>query len=178
MAGVEEGGGNPEEGGGRRLRRRLHRVFAFLVVPALGYLIGATIFFHFYDRVETGDLAKAGYTAVATACQERGPVTYKGFGYWHRCDVTVTRTADRRTLTADVSFLEPADIGRTTWAVGVDRRSRVQPERSSPGLGMVCLMAFGVLWLLVFIRIAGPVMPEGRRRRRMPIRYRRPEGAD
>lgn len=37
----------------------LRRVLVAVVVPFLGYLIGATIFNHFWDEVEPGDLEKA-----------------------------------------------------------------------------------------------------------------------
>lgn len=71
----------------------LQRLVAFVLLPVVGYLVGATIFFAFWDRIEVGDPDGSGYAAVAQSCERRGPVSYKGFGYWYTCAAKVTQRA-------------------------------------------------------------------------------------
>ncbi|MDI6100955.1 DUF6346 domain-containing protein [Actinoplanes sp. NEAU-A12] len=57
------------------------------------------------------DADRSGRAAV-DHCREHGPVSNKGFGYWHRCDVTVRwDDGDIDDLVNDGIF-SPADIGR------------------------------------------------------------------
>jgi hypothetical protein len=60
--------------------KALRRILALLVLPLLGYLICATVFNHFYDKVEPGDVKNAPYVAVAKSCERHGPVAWRGFG--------------------------------------------------------------------------------------------------
>lgn len=156
----------------------LHRLVAFLLLPVVGYLLGATIFFTFWDRIDVGDPAKSGYVAVAESCERRGPVSYKGFGYWYMCTVKVTQLADDVTRTMKAGFLTPEHIGREV-AVGTTHSYRriTASERPYQGLGGALLFPYFVLWLFVFLYVAKPVWPEPRRRRRMPIRYQKPDAA-
>ncbi|MBP2338801.1 hypothetical protein JOF41_004979 [Saccharothrix coeruleofusca] len=153
----------------------LHRLVAFLLLPVLGYLLGATIFFTFWDRIDVGDPAKAGYVAVAESCERRGPVSYKGFGHWYTCTAKVTQLADGVTRTMKAGFLTPEHIGREV-AVETTRRYReiTASERPYTWLAGVLLFPYFILWLFVFVHVAGPVLPVRRRGRKMPIRYQKP----
>lgn len=156
----------------------LRRVVAFLLLPALGYLLGATIFFAFWDKFEVGDPGKDAYVAVAKACERKGPVTYKGFGYWHECTADVTRRADGVTRTMTAGFLEPEHIGRQVAVNTTRRHQEVVPvDRPYAGVGGVLLFPFGILWLFAFAYIGGPVLPTRRRGRKTPIRYQKPGGS-
>ncbi|MFD1148674.1 DUF6346 domain-containing protein [Saccharothrix hoggarensis] len=171
MAGVAGGRG---EGGGRR-EAVLHRLVAFVLLPVMGYLLGATIFFTFWDTIEVGDPGGSGYAAVAQSCERRGPVSYKGFGYWYTCTAKVTQRADGVTRTMQAGFLTPEHIGREV-AVETTRGYRAINPRERPyaGLGGVLLFPYFALWVLVFARVAGPVLPSRRRKRKVPLRYRKP----
>ncbi|MGI5503008.1 DUF6346 domain-containing protein [Lentzea sp. CA-135723] len=153
--------------------RVLHRFFAFLVVPVLGYLLGATIFNHFWDKVET-DLRDAELVITATSCERGRPVTLRGFGYVYECRAKVENKTNGNVTTATTrGFLTPELIGTEVAGSGF-RRGELYPERPYAGWGMVLLLPFGVLWFYVYIRIAWPLLPERRKTRRKPVRYQRP----
>ncbi|MEO6089205.1 MAG: DUF6346 domain-containing protein [Umezawaea sp.] len=139
------------------------RVVAFVVFPVLGYLLGATLFYFFADRVEPGDTSTSGTVLVATSCERRGLVTYKGFGYWHECRITLGGHPATRT----VGFLRPEQIGQEI-AVSMARHSEViVQERPYVPIGVILLFPFIVLWALLIAWVA----PERQRKRRMPVQY-------
>ncbi|RAS60679.1 hypothetical protein C8D87_11198 [Lentzea atacamensis] len=156
--------------------KALHRIVAFLLVPALGYLLGATIFNHFWDEVEPGDPAKAKLVAVAKSCERHGPVAPRGFGFYYRCQTEVrSQPSGNVTKWTVTGWLEPSDIGKE-YAVHTARRgTELTPDvRSQVFLGWLSTFVFAIAFLFVFVKIAGPAMPEGRRKRRMPTRYEPP----
>jgi len=68
------------------LLRALWRIAVLGVMPIVGYLIGATIVFHFSaqygDEYPDGSSLDSKTYAVATSCERQGPVSAHGFGYW------------------------------------------------------------------------------------------------
>ncbi|MFS8096165.1 hypothetical protein LFM09_03405 [Lentzea alba] len=156
----------------------LHRIFAFLLVPALGYLLGATIFNHFWDEVEPGDLANAPYIATAKSCERHGPVTLRGFGYYYRCQTQARDKADGSVGTwAVTGWLEPSDIGKEYAANTAKRGRDLHPQarpQSQVVMGWLFTLVFAIVFIIAFAKIAGPALPEGRRGRRMPKRYEPP----
>jgi hypothetical protein len=155
--------------------RILHRIFAFLVIPVLGYLLGATIFNYFSDKVETEDLSDASHIIVATSCDRHGPVTLRGFGWVYECRASVTNKVNGNVVTATArGFLRPELIGKQVAGEGFNRGD-LYPVRPYAGWGMVLLLPFGVLWFYVYIAVAWPLLPERRKPRRRPVRYQRPE---
>ncbi len=150
------------------MTRLLHKLTAFLILPVLGYLLGATIFIHFYDQIEPGVPADTGYVAVAKTCERHGPVTMRGFGYWWACQAEVTRLADgaKRTMSTR-GFLKPEHIGHQV-AVNTTRNDRelVPEERPRQGLGGLLLIAFGILWLFVLAYTSGPLLKKSHTLRR------------
>ncbi|MFD4676489.1 DUF6346 domain-containing protein [Lentzea sp. NPDC058450] len=156
--------------------RVLHRFSAFLLVPVLGYLLGATIFNHFWNKVET-DLHGADLVITATSCERSGPLTLRGFGYVYDCRAKVENKTNGNVTTATTrGFLTPELIGTEVAGSGF-RRGELYPERPYAGWGMALLLPFGVLWFYVYIRIAWPLLPERRKARRKPVRYQRPDSA-
>jgi hypothetical protein len=156
------------------MKRVLHKLFAFLITPVLGYLIGATIFNHFWDKPET-DLSGASHIITARSCERHGPVALRGFGYWYECRATVENKMNGNVVTATArGFLNPDLIGKPVAGDGF-RRGELFPERPYAGWGMVLLLPFGVLWLYVYIRVAWPLLPERRKSRRRPVGYQRPD---
>jgi hypothetical protein len=155
--------------------RILHRIFAFLVIPVLGYLLGATIFNYFSDKVETEDLSDASHIIVATSCDRHGPVTLRGFGWVYECQATVTNKVNGNVVTTTArGFLRPELIGKQVAGEGFNRGD-LYPVRPYAGWGMVLLLPFGVLWFYVYIAVAWPLLPERRKSRRKPVRYQRPD---
>ncbi|HUR02118.1 MAG TPA: DUF6346 domain-containing protein [Nonomuraea sp.] len=155
--------------------RILHRIFAFLVIPVLGYLLGATIFNYFSDKVETEDLSDASHIIVATSCDRHGPVTLRGFGYVYECRATVTNKVNGNVVTTTArGFLRPDLIGKQVAGEGFNRGD-LYPVRPYAGWGMVLLLPFGILWFYVYIAVAWRLLPERRKSRRRPVRYQRPD---
>lgn len=155
--------------------RVLHRIFAFLVIPVLGYLLGATIFNYFSDKVETEDLSEASHIIVATSCDRHGPVTLRGFGYVYECRATVKNKVNGNVVTTTArGFLRPELIGKQVAGEGFNRGD-LYPERPYAGWGVVLLLPFGVLWFYVYIAVAWRLLPERRKSRRKPVRYQRPD---
>jgi hypothetical protein len=139
--------------------RVLYGLFVFLGLPVLGYLLGATIFIHFWDKVEVGDLSKSEYVAVAQSCERHGPIAVTGFGYRWQCQAELIRrvSGDSRLITT--SFLKPEHIGKKV-AVGTTHRGTnlVPDERPYQGLGGILAMVFGVLWIFVLAWTANPLL--------------------
>lgn len=155
--------------------RILHKILAFLIIPVLGYLLGATIFNYFSDKVETEDLSDASHIIVATSCDRHGPVTLRGFGYVYECRATVANKVNGNVVTATArGFLRPELIGKQVAGEGFNRGD-LYPVRPYAGWGMVLLLPFGVLWFYVYIKVAWPLLPERRKSRRKPVRYQRPD---
>lgn len=155
--------------------RILHKILAFLIIPVLGYLLGATIFNYFWNKVETEDLSDASHIIVATSCDRHGPVTLRGFGWVYECRATVTNKANGNVVTTTArGFLRPELIGKQVAGEGFNPGD-LYPVRPYAGRGMVLLLPFGVLWFYVYIVVAWRLLPERRKFRRRPVRYQRPE---
>lgn len=157
----------------------LRRILVFLILPLLGYLIGATIFNHFWDKVEPGDVKNAPYVAVAKSCERHGPVAWRGFGYYYECQADVRSQPEG--VTREFTFagwLGPEDIGKEYAANTTRQRRSVVPEErpeSQVLLGWLCTFVFAIVYLYVIIKIAYYVLPDrGPRKRRMPTRYEPP----
>ena len=60
---------------------------------------------------EFEDADRAGWATVSR-CEEHGPVSNKGFGYWHRCDVAVRWDDGDIDDLVDDGIFAPADLGR------------------------------------------------------------------
>ncbi len=155
----------------------LRRVLVALVIPLLGYLIGATIFNHFWDEAEPGDLKKATLVAVAKSCERQGPVTGQGFGYYYECEAEIRARSDGSTSTSTVAgWLAPEDVGKE-YSVHTTRRGRsLEPDvRSQVFLGWLCTFLFAIAFIIAWANIARFAWPDrGPRKRRMPIRYEPP----
>ncbi|SMD25328.1 DUF6346 domain-containing protein [Lentzea albidocapillata] len=137
----------------------LHRVFAFLIMPVLGYLLGATIFTHFWDKVEIAD---ADLAVTALSCKEYGPVTWRGFGFVSECRARVeNKVSGGATLTTVRGFLAPHLVGEQV-VVREFRRGEVTPERPSAGWGIAVVVLFGVVWLYLSAWVAQPLLPDRR----------------
>jgi hypothetical protein len=102
-------GSTPRKPDGRPVRSAFFLIGLIAIAAAL--LGGAVT----CTRLAGRDInaAKSLGEATVTGCQEQGPITNRGFGYWSRCTTTI-RWDDGRTsrLTADAVF-SPDDIGRT-----------------------------------------------------------------
>lgn len=156
------------------------RVLVALVIPLLGYLLGATIFNHFYNQVEAGDLARATLVATPVSCARRGPVAWRGFGFFHECQVEVRVRSSGETYRSSVTgWLAPEDVGEQ-YAVHTVRHGRpLQPDVRSEGqvfLGWLCTLVFGIGYLVMNAWIARYVWPDAKpRKRRVPTRYQPPQ---
>lgn len=140
--------------------RVLYGLVVFLGFPVLGYLLGMTIFFHFWDKVETGDLANTEHVAVAKSCEPHGPVTWRGFGTWWRCqaDAVNLRSGETRTI-ATTGYLRPEHIGQRIVLGTTHRGAELVPERRfGGGLGMLIVIPFGIAWLFGFAYAAKPLL--------------------
>ncbi|SDG04351.1 hypothetical protein SAMN05216553_10542 [Lentzea fradiae] len=141
----------------------LRRVLVALVVPLIGYLLAATIFNHFYNQVEPGDLAEARLVATVKSCERRGPVAWRGFGYYHECELEVRISSSGETYTSDVTgWLAPEDIGKQ-YAVHAMRHNRpLQPDvrsQSQVFIGWLCTFVFSIAYLMLIAWIASHVWP-------------------
>ncbi|MDX8141103.1 DUF6346 domain-containing protein [Lentzea sp. BCCO 10_0061] len=146
--------------------KALHRIFAFLLVPFLGYLLGATIFNFFWDKAEPGDLAKADMVAVAKSCERKGPVALRGFGYYYDCKIE-RRFKDGDINTSTVTgWLDPSDIGKEYAAHNVRRSQPAPDERPQVFVGWLCTFVYGMLFMYVWAKIAVPAFAD--RFRQMP----------
>ncbi|MDX3658592.1 DUF6346 domain-containing protein [Streptomyces sp. ID05-26A] len=129
----------------------LHRVFAFLIMPALGYLLGATIFTHFWDKPDAENVDRADLVVIALSCQQHGPITLRGFGFVHECRARVeNRNNSSATIATVRGFLEPHLIGQPL-AVREFVRGELTPERPYAWWGWVLLLSFVIVWLYVSI---------------------------
>lgn len=132
--------------------KALHRVAAFLVLPALGYLLGATIFTHFWDKVEIAD---ADLTITALSCQEQGPITWRGFGFVSECRARVQR-GDSATITTVRGFLRPHLVGEPV--VG----KAFSPVRPQAVQAVAWLLVFVAVWVYVSAWVVKPLVPRRR----------------
>lgn len=156
----------------------LRRILVFLVLPFLGYLICATVFNHFYDKVETGDVKNAPYVAVAKSCERHGPVAWRGFGYYYKCQADVRSRSEGVTRKFTFTgWLGPEDIGKE-YAANTTRRGRdVVPEERADsqvllaGLGT---MVVGTIYLFAYANVVFRILPDRKHKRRMPTRYEPP----
>lgn len=112
------------------------------------------------NRIAGKDIAAAKRLgrATVTACQQHGPVTNQGFGYWDRCTVTIEwANGQANRMTVDAVFTS-ADVGRTVRVGDLGNyRTSKQLARAdshpSPWLTWVGY-ALGILALLpVFIAV-------------------------
>jgi hypothetical protein len=151
------------------LLRVLRRIIVLVVIPIVGYLIGATIVFHFSnqygDEYPDGPSMDSATYAVATSCEQQGPVSTHGFGHWWRCQADVHWQGNGATSeprTAD--FLTPADIGRPVQVAGTRRNQGIKRAATQPyqWVGIVIIIPFAVLWLRLVARFARFGVPGGR----------------
>ncbi|MET9225350.1 DUF6346 domain-containing protein [Lentzea sp. NPDC003310] len=140
--------------------KALYRVFAFLIVPFLGYLLGATIFNFFWDQAEPGDLKNADMIAVAQSCERKGPVAWRGFGYHYDCKIERRFKSGTVNTSTVTGWLDPSDIGKE-YAAHTMRRAQVAPdERPHVFVGWLCTFVFAILYLFVIAKVAVPAFPE------------------
>ncbi|GGN11458.1 hypothetical protein GCM10011609_59390 [Lentzea pudingi] len=129
----------------------LHRVFAFLVMPVLGYLLGATIFTHFWDKPDAENVDRADLAITALSCEQYGPITLRGFGFVHECRARVENRNSRSATIATVrGFLEPHLIGQPVVGREFDR-GELTPERPYAWWAFGLLLLFAGVWLYVSI---------------------------
>lgn len=151
----------------------LHRVFAFLLVPFLGYLLGATIFNFFWDKAAPGDVKNAYMVVVAQSCERKGPVAWRGFGYYYECKVERRFKSGMVGTSKVTGWLDPSDIGKP-YAAETPRRSQARPEEQpydwAAGFGT---FIFAILYMFVIAKVAVPAFPE--RFRKMPEDLEQPE---
>ena len=156
----------------------LRRILVFLVLPLLGYLIGATIFLHFWNKIEPGDLKNATVVAVAKSCERLSPVSWRGFGYHYECETELRAKSGTTSTTTVTGWLKPSDIGKE-YAAHTSRRGKpLEPDvrtNSQVLLGWVCTFVFAIVYLIAFANVAYRILPDrGPRKRRMPTRYEPP----
>lgn len=143
-----------------KLLRALYGVLVFVGFPVGGFLLGMTIHFHFWDRVElTGDTP---LHAVARSCEARGPVTWRGFGTWYRCQTDVVNASGKTVKQIKVNWLNPSLIGEPV-PVSRTRHGDYEPKRvDGGGLGMAFILPGAVLWLFAFAFASRPVLRDYR----------------
>lgn len=157
----------------------LRRVLVYLILPLLGYLIGATIFTHFYNKIERGDLQKATLVAEAKSCERLSPVSWRGFGYHYECKAEIRVVSDQTTHMSTVTgWLTPEDIGKE-YAAHTQRVGKaLYPDERNQWqllLGCVLTFVFAIVYLIAFANVAYRILPDrGPRKRRMPTRYEPP----
>ncbi|TWP50865.1 hypothetical protein FKR81_17410 [Lentzea tibetensis] len=146
---------------GELKRRVLRLVFAVLVMPLLGWLLGATIINAFTDRYGPDPAPRPGQTfAIARECDRHGPVSTHGFGFWHQCMADLGQH-DGPFARRPVNFLTPADIGQHVPVVkeGTGRRSHHVRAADQPlaWWGWLAL-PFALGWLYLTYLTARPVL--------------------
>jgi hypothetical protein len=159
--------------------KALRRLLVYLILPLLGYMIGATIFNHFYNKLEPGDLQKATLVAVAKSCERLSPVSWRGFGYHYECKAEIRVVSDGSTHTSTVTgWLTPEDIGKEYAAHTQRVGNTLYPDERNQSqvlLGWVCTFVFAIVYLIAFANVAYRILPDrGPRKRRMPTRYEPP----
>ena len=157
----------------------LRRILALLILPLLGYLIGATIFNHFWNKVEPGDLKNATIVAVAKSCERHGPVAWRGFGYYYECETELRSRSGKTSTTTVTGWLKPSDIGKE-YAAHTMRKSQLQPDvrtESQVLLGWVCTFVFAIVYLFAYAYALSYLFPHRFKiKRRTPTRYEPPAG--
>lgn len=129
----------------------LRRVFAFLVMPVLGYLLGATVFTHFWDKPDAENVDRAALVVTALSCEQYGPITLRGFGFVHECRARV-ENRNSATIATVRGFLEPHLVGQPV-VVREFSGGEVTPERPYAWWGWVLLLVFTGVWLYVSVTI-------------------------
>ncbi|MFS8098622.1 hypothetical protein LFM09_15935 [Lentzea alba] len=155
-------------------------LFTAIGLPVLGWLLLATIWNHFGDQYGPDKPVRDRYY-VAESCEERGPMTVRGFGYWWECT-----GRDERGREFEDSFLTPADIGRKVpvYTSKSTKSSSVYRSAEQPLEGWSFLaLPFAAAWIWLIGRAMKwtdrhePDSPEKAGRRRQ-VRLGRPLGFD
>ena len=156
-----------------KLIRGLMVFVALVVIPAPGWLLAATIFTYFADKIEVGDVGTAPWRVVAKTCERQGPVTFTGgFGYWWKCSAEATPQTglmEKRTprMVTTRGWLKPEHIGTPVSANKISKGGGIGPDkRPYLGTGGFMAMAFGVVWLLGWAEVARRVLRFAERVRR------------
>ena len=121
-------------------------VFSF-VVTAAAMTIGRFTGFDFADARRTG-------TATVERCDRRGPVSFKGFGYWQQCTVSIAWNGGpaSRVLIDKPGFFTNQKPG-DTFQIGEHTGSRGSVGYARPELpdrGWVTAIGL-VLWFIGFL---------------------------
>ncbi|MEO6766882.1 MAG: DUF6346 domain-containing protein [Umezawaea sp.] len=132
---------------------RLRRAFVLIVMPVVGYFLGATILFALYDRVEPAT-EEPNNVLVVTSCDRNGPVTYKGFGYWYTCHGTLTNTTSFKSQPWTVGFLRPDQIGQRFSSGYRGRHHTIGANRPYGPVSVVLCVVFGLFWVSLMVRLA------------------------
>ncbi|NUT20965.1 MAG: hypothetical protein HOV77_17430 [Hamadaea sp.] len=120
------------------------------------YLLGLTLL-NVYPGANTGwwGPPERPATAEVGTCEQRGPVSDNGFGFWWKCDVTV-RAEDGRVVrtTVDRSIVTPADAGKPVEFREACKSGTTDCSYGRPaGRGWTLLL--GVVGLLQWVILAG-----------------------
>jgi hypothetical protein len=83
-------------------------VFLVLLVVVAAALLGVGVTF---NRLAGDDVAKRQGQAEVTSCVRQGPISNKGFGYWHRCTATITWDDGSINRVTVGAVFTPSDIG-------------------------------------------------------------------
>jgi hypothetical protein len=101
-------------------------VFLILLIAVAAGLLGVGVTLNRLAGNDFADAKRQG-TAQVTSCVRQGPISNKGFGYWHRCTATITwDDGSTNRLTVGAVFT-PTDI-RTQVRVGDLGTYRTSPE--------------------------------------------------
>lgn len=101
-------------------------IFLVLLIAVAAGLLGVGVTLNRLAGDDFADAKRQGQAQV-TSCLRKGPISNKGFGYWHRCTATITwddGSTNRLTVGA---VLKPSDIG-TQVRVGDLGTYRSSPE--------------------------------------------------
>lgn len=144
-----------------QLRAKVAKVaFAVLLLPVLGWLIGATIISQFTGVRGPDPAVGPGQSyAVARICHRHGPVSTHGFGFWHQCAAELHHNGADGATGQIVNFLGPADIGQKVAIKreGTGRRSHDVRAADRPLAGWAWLaLPFALAWLYLVFRVARP----------------------
>ena len=127
--------------------RALRVIIGFGIVAFIG--LSALTVINWFPAKTT-----ANATAVVESCEDRGPISRRGFGPHWACQATITDDETRETWTdtVDMNVLSPADAGkqeRITWGysggrVGKsDNRVYRSPEGYSRGVNTLVIIVVG-----------------------------------
>lgn len=85
-------------------------VFLVLVIIVAAGLFGVAVTLSRLAGDDFTDAKKQG-TAQVTSCARRGPISNKGFGFWHRCTATIIWDDGSTNRVTVGSVFKPSDIG-------------------------------------------------------------------